>query len=179
MRILIGPLVFVIAVACTQSAVRPRAPDCEPGWQTAWSADSGLALCVPPAFARGEGLSWQRGGPGGDFFSIDVIDWPADSNGYQSWPPRLASSPSGCEVHCITVDSLVVHSDRVAGAEAQTDVGLVTVGAFGFQRTPMFKTWWVFSANRRGFAQGWARNPVTLDTLRQALSALQVGRGFE
>jgi hypothetical protein len=104
-----------------------------------------------------------------------VIRWPDDSAALGHWPPRLGSDPE-CQADCITVDSSAIHTDRWSGMEAHTETGRISGGLAGLQRRPVFVSGWVIASDRRGFAQGWATLPTTLDTLRQTLRTVRVGR---
>jgi hypothetical protein len=151
-------------------------PSCPPTWRADWVGDSTAALCIPPGFERFDATSWHRGQPADDFFSVEFLQWPDDSASLHAWPPHLGSGPD-CLGDCSRVDSLGVHVDSIAGMGARTEVGLVSGGLPGWQRMPMFRTGWILSADRRGFAQGWARGPLTIDTLRQAVRTLQLAGG--
>ncbi len=164
------------AGACGHRPPVASRPDCAADWTPAWEGDSTLALCVPPGFQRLKDYAWGRQAPGGwarDFVSVELLQWPEDSASLHSWPPHLASPPT-CRADCGTVDSLSVHADQVAGSEARTEVGLVSGGMPGFRRQPMFRMGWVVGAGRRGFAQGWAENAATLDTMRMAVRTLTI-----
>ena len=117
--------------------------------------------------------SRTRGAPPIDFFSVEVIAWPADSASVGRWPPTLAPEP-GCQFDCITVDSATKHADAWDGMTAHTQVGLASGGVAGLRRRPVMVSGWVIANDRRGFAQGWAAKAVTLDTLRQALRTVKV-----
>jgi hypothetical protein len=137
-----------------------------------------VTICLPAGFVRREEHTWMRparvsGAPPIDFFSVEVIAWPADSASVGPWPPTLAPEP-GCQFDCISVDSATKHEDAWGGVTARTEVGLASGGVAGLRRRPVMVAGWVISNDRRGFAQGWAANAVTLDTLRQALRTVQV-----
>jgi len=106
---------------------------------------------------------------------VKLLSWPKDS-AFGSWPPHLASGAS-CFADCATADSVVIHRDTVAGVEVAAEVGLVTGGFPGFRRRPFLVTGWTVSNASRGFAQGWAMNPKTLDTLRAMLKSVRLGNG--
>lgn len=166
--------------ACAGSDSPPALGDCPAGWQRAWTADSTVSLCAAPAFVQSEAHSWQRLDPAQgpdprDFFSVEVIRWPDDSASLRHWPPRLGSDP-GCRADCISVDSSATLTDRWNGAEAHTETGRISGGLAGLQRRPVFVSGWIIASDRRGFAQGWATLPITLDTLRQMLRTVRVVR---
>ena len=168
------------AVSCARTDSSENAADCPERWQREWTADSALALCVVPGFVQSEAHSWQRLDPAlgpdpQDFFSVEVVRWPDDSASLRHWPPRLGSDPE-CRADCITVDSSAAHSDRWAGVEAHTETGRISGGLAGLVRRPVFVSGWVIAGDRRGFAQGWATLPLTLDTLRQMLRTVRVVR---
>jgi hypothetical protein len=152
--------------------------ECPATWQRTSTADSSLSLCLAPAFVQSDAHSWQRldparGADPQDFFSVEVIRWPADSASLRHWPPRLGSDPE-CRADCITVDSADTQTDRWDGMEAQTETGRISGGLAGLQGRPVFVSGWIIAGDRRGFAQGWATLPVTLDTLRQMLRTVHV-----
>jgi hypothetical protein len=137
-----------------------------------------VTICLPAGFVRREDHTWMRpsrtrGAPLIDFFSVEVIAWPADSASVGPWPPTLAPEP-GCQFDCITVDSATKHADAWDGVTARTEVGLASGGVAGLRRRPVMVAGWVVANDRRGFAQGWAAKAVTLDTLRQALRTVKV-----
>jgi hypothetical protein len=173
-------LAVAMLLACARTEGSGEVAECPASWQRAWTADSSLSLCVAPAFVQSEAHSWQRLDPAQgpdpqDFFSVEVIRWPDDSASLRHWPPRLGSDPE-CRTDCITVDSSTVHADRWSGLEAHTEVGRISGGLAGLQRRPVFVSGWVIASDRRGFAQGWATQPATLDTLRQMLRTVRVDR---
>ncbi len=150
--------------------------DCPAGWSLQPSADRRLSLCLPAGFVRREAHTWMRpgnipGAPPVDFFSVEVIRWPANSASVGSWPPRLATP--GCQVECIRVDSAVTHADEWSGHSARTEVGLASGGAAGLTRRPVMVSGWILADGQRGFAQGWAARAITLDTLRQVLRTVK------
>jgi len=167
-------------LACARTEGAGDVAECPVGWQRAWTADSSLSLCAAPAFVQSEAHSWHRLDPAQgpdpqDFFSVEVIRWPDDSASLRHWPPRLGSDPE-CRADCITVESSVARTDRWGGMEAHTETGRISGGLAGLQRRPVFVSGWVIASDRRGFAQGWATLPVTLDTLRQMLRTVRVVR---
>lgn len=177
-----APLLAFLAVAPVGGCARSDSPgelaECPAGWQRAWTADSTLSLCAAPAFVQSEAHSWQRldptqGPDPQDFFSVEVIRWPDDSASLRHWPPRLGSDAE-CRADCITLDSSATHTDRWSGVEAHTETGRISGGLAGLQRRPVFVSGWVIASDRRGFAQGWATLPMTLDTLRQMLRTVRV-----
>lgn len=169
----------VPAVGAEAQAGPPAAGnDCPARWRRHASSDSTVTICLPAGFVRREEHTWMRpsrvsGAPPIDFFSVEVIAWPADSASVGPWPPTLAPEP-GCQFDCISVDSAMKHADAWGGVTARTEVGLASGGVVGLRRRPVMVAGWVISNDRRGFAQGWAANAVTLDTLRQALRTVQV-----
>lgn len=179
--------VFILALAagaglaaCSRGDRATALAECPSGWRAEWTADSSLSLCVEPGFARADVHSWQRldptaGAEPRDFFSVEIVAWPEDSASLRTWPPRLGSAV-GCKADCITADSSAVQTDTWAGAEAHTETGLISGGLADLRRRPVFVSGWIVSAKRRGFAQGWAALPVTLDTLRQMLRTVRVHR---
>ena len=183
MKAIAGTLALLsatIGAACGRSDRLASQSSCPASWRREWTADSTIALCVEPAFVRNDAHTWQRperivGAPPRDFFSVELVNWPDDSASLQHWPPRLASAPD-CQADCITVDSATSHTDRWAGVEASTEIGLASGGVAGLRRRPVMVSGWTLSSRRRGFAQGWAALPVTLDTLRQMLRTVQVVR---
>lgn len=151
-------------------------PECPPAWNAVRSADSTVALCLPSTFVRRDPDGWGRPGPPApaeDFLSVEHLRWPEDSESLHRWPPQLASAP-GCWADCATADSVSVYMESIAGFSARTEVGLVSGGAPGFRRKPMFRSGWVLSPTRRGLAQGWAGAASTLDPMRIALSTMRV-----
>ncbi len=178
-----GVVAIVVAsslVACARGDRLSAGSECQTGWHRAWTTDSALTLCVEPAFVQSDTHSWQRLDPSAgadprDFFSVEVVRWPEDSASLRHWPPRLGSD-SGCQADCITVDSSTALTDRWAGLEAHTETGRISGGLAELQRRPVFVSGWIIAGNRRGFAQGWAALPLTLDTLRQMLRTVRLAR---
>jgi hypothetical protein len=178
-----GVLAVLLAAtlpACAGNEASADLAECPASWERTWTADSTLSLCIAPGFLQSEAHSWQRldpsqGADPQDFFSVEVIRWPDDSVSLRHWPPRLGSDPD-CRADCITVDSMASHSDRWAGNEAATETGRISGGLAGLQRRPVFVSGWIVASDRRGFAQGWATVPMTLDTLRQMLRTVRVAR---
>ena len=168
----------VAAAGWTGREANATQGDCPARWRRHASADSSVSLCLPAGFVRRESHTWLRpartaGRPPIDFFSVEVIDWPADSASVGYWPPRLAPE-SGCQFDCITVDSITKYPDAWDGFTADTEVGLASGGVAGLHRRPVMVSGWIISKDRRGFAQGWAAKAVTLDTLRRALRTVKV-----
>jgi hypothetical protein len=166
------------AVASAQAGPAAAGNDCPTRWRRHASSDSTVTICLPAGFVRREDHTWMRpartrGAPPIDFFSVEVIAWPADSASVGPWPPTLAPEP-GCQFDCITVDSATKHADAWDGVTARTEVGLASGGVAGLRRRPVMVAGWVVANDRRGFAQGWAAKAVTLDTLRQALRTVKV-----
>ena len=123
---------------CSAACIRPGR-SCPASWRREWTADSSIALCVEPAFVRKDVHTWQRpegkeGAAPRDLFSVELVTWPDDSASLQHWPPQLASGPD-CRADCITADSATSHTDRLAGLEARTEVGLISGGVAGLQRS--------------------------------------------
>jgi hypothetical protein len=152
--------------------------ECPARWRRQAAADSTVTLCLPAGFVRREEHTWVRasrvkGASPIDFFSVEVIAWPADSASVGPWPPTLAPE-AGCQFDCIAVDSATRHADAWDGVTAQTETGLASGGVAGLRRRPVMVSGWVIGNDRRGFAQGWAAKAVTLDTLRQALRTVKV-----
>ena len=177
---LAGVLAALVVMACSREQGSADVAECPAGWQQSWTADSTLSLCAAPGFIQSEAHSWQRLDPAQgpdpqDFFSVEVISWPADSAVLRHWPPRLGSDPD-CRADCITVDSFAAHAERARGMEAATETGRISGGLAGLQRRPAFVSGWIIASDRRGFAQGWATLPITLDTLRQMLRSVRVVR---
>jgi hypothetical protein len=169
---------MVAGGAAAQDGRSPVANDCPARWRRHASSDSSVTICLPAGFVRREAHTWMRpsrvrGAPPADFFSVEVIAWPADSASVGRWPPSLAPEP-GCQFDCITVDSTMQHRDAWDGVTAHTEIGLASGGVAGLRRRPVMVSSWIVSSDRRGFAQGWAAKAVTLDTLRQALRTVKV-----
>jgi hypothetical protein len=175
---LVGIILTMTLFGCGRSQQAAAAPVCPAAWARSATADSSLTLCLAPGFIRLDTHTWQRSSPQtgedlADFFSVELLNWPADSASVRGWPPRMASSNS-CQADCITVDSTVVHQDQWSGFDAHTEIGLASGGLAGLSRRPVMASGWIISDTRRGFAQGWSAMPATLDTLRQMLRTVQV-----
>ena len=157
-------------------AVRP--PGCGRFGHREWNADSTFALCAPDGFVRIDENTWARlrpGSPGPEVLTVHLIRWPEDSAQLRSWPLRLTPTIA-CRADCVTVDSVTVHTDTIAGVPAHTETGLLSGGLTGLRREPHLVTTWQISSTRRGVAQGQAAAAATLDTLREAVSSLQPAR---
>jgi hypothetical protein len=168
----------VVAVlgACKIARTVAPAPQCISSWHPVWTADSSVALCIPPGFVLKAPDAWGRprtNGTFSDFLTVELLLWPEDSATLSRWPPHLASG-TNCLADCATADSVVIHRDTVAGTEVAVEVGLVTGGYPGFRRQPLLVVGWTVSNTRRAFAQGWAVNPTTLDTLRNMLKTVSL-----
>jgi hypothetical protein len=177
-RSLAGIIVSLVLFGCGRSEQAGLGAACPDAWAKSATADSSITLCLAPGFARLDAHTWQRSSPTtgedlADFFSVELLDWPADSASVRGWPPRLSSSDS-CQADCITVDSSTVHQDRWAGFDAHTEVGLASGGLAALKRRPVMASGWIISGTRRGFAQGWSALPATLDTLRLMLRTVHV-----
>ncbi|HEV8198166.1 MAG TPA: hypothetical protein VGP87_16100 [Gemmatimonadales bacterium] len=176
---LAGLTVALAMLGCGRAEQAASAPPaCPADWPRSATADSTLTLCLAPGFTRLDAHTWQRSSPStgedlADFFSVELLDWPADSASVRGWPPQMASSDS-CQADCITVDSADVHQDQWSGFDAHTETGLASGGLAGLSRRPVMASAWIISATRRGFAQGWSALPATLDTLRQMLRTVHV-----
>lgn len=168
------------ATACTAPSVAAARPDCPRAWVPAWSADSIVALCLPPDFRRDRERSarWQRewrpGAPVRDDISVAVDSVAAWARGDVSdhWPPTLVRGPC-VYADCVTSDSLVTHTDTVGGAPVRVETARLTGGAVGMRRVPMLAAGWALGA-RRVRVGALAERPATLDTLRMALRTLRV-----
>ena len=152
------------------------APSCDLAWPAAWSADSTMALCLPPGFSPHGENAWGRpsaaGGLPVDFLTVARLPSAAAVTDIAF---GLASD-STCVADCMAVDSLRAHLDTVAGNVTRTETGLVTGGFAGLRRKPTVQISWAVSPDEHGFAQGWAANPATLDTLRQAVRTLRLAK---
>jgi hypothetical protein len=180
------PSIVALAVLAAPAVLagctgRPRvadAPACQPSWRAEWNGDSTLALCLPMGFTRRDGNTWTRPRPGSaalDFLTVEVVRWPEDSVELRTWPPQLAA-PGACYADCGRADSVTLHSDRVTGVSAHTETALLSGGATGLRRAPFLVMGWTMSERHRGFAQGSAAQAATLDSLREAVRSLRVGR---
>ncbi len=179
-RSLVGIIVPLVLLGCTRSEQAVSAPACPASWIRSATADSSITLCLAPGFARLDEHTWQRSSPAtgedlADFFSVELLEWPADSASVRGWPPRLSSSDT-CQADCITVDSTATYQDRWSGFDAHTETGRASGGIAGLSRRPVMASGWIISGSRRGFAQGWSAQPATLDTLRQMLRTVHLAR---
>ena len=166
--------VVALLGACVSSTAAPP-PHCISTWHPVWTADSSVALCIPPDFVSAGPNAWGRrkaNGAFADLLSVQLLSWPQDSTTLSGWPPHLASGPN-CLADCATADSVTVHRDTVAGVQVSTEVGLVSGGEPGFRRHPFLVRGWTLTNTSRGFAQGWTTNPATLDTLRDILKTVR------
>lgn len=152
---------------------------CPAAWTEQTSADSLIALCLPPTFRPGASrlrgaYTWKRPArtPGdSDWVAVAIL---GDSTGHDTWPPPLAS-PSDCVTDCYTVDSAVVHADTLGAAPVRLETGLVTGGTERAERAARLVGGWITPRRARILLVGAAERPGTLDTLRVALRTLRVG----
>ncbi len=177
---LAGIMVTLGLLGCSRSEQTASAAACPAAWARTATADSSITLCLAPGFSRLDAHTWQRSSAAtgedlADFFSVELLDWPADSASVRAWPPRLSSNDS-CQADCITVDSSTVHQDQWSGFDAHTETGRASGGIAGLSRRPVMASGWIVSSTRRGFAQGWTALPATLDTLRQMLRTVHITR---
>ena len=172
-----GCLLVAILAACGPRPVQQlAAPTCHIDWQPAWGPDSIFTICLPPGFALREPGVWARPrleSAAVDFLSVDLLRGTTDFDDFAAWPPRLTTPPD-CLADCTVAESVTVFVDSVSGFEAHTEAGLVSGGFAGLRRAPHFVSGWRSSATSGGFAQGWAAQLSTLDTLRLALRSLRV-----
>lgn len=162
----------------TVAAPLRAVPDCLAPWQVAWASDSSFHLCLPPGFAARESGVWARprhGSAGLDLIAVELLRGAAEFADTSTWPPRLMSSPAGV-ADGIVAEDVTTYVDPVDGVEAHTEVGLVSGGFAGMRRLPFFRSGWRSSADAGGYAQGWAAERATIDTLRMVLRSVHVRR---
>jgi len=174
-----GSALVLLFAACSRDRPVAATPDCPSSWRAAWSSDSTTSLCVPPDFVVAGASAWGRPGVGTsfvDFLSVELVSWPRDSMSLGGqWPPHVASG-ANCLADCATADSMTVHVDTIAGKEGRTEVGLASGGMPGFRRKPVLEAGWIVGDSVRGFAQGWATQAATLDTLRAMLRTVRLAQ---
>ena len=161
--------------ACHPSHSSATAPHCSSSTRAVWSADSLIALCVPPDFVAGNTGGWGRHGVGTsfvDFLSLELVTWSRDSASFGQWPPHIASGPN-CFADCATADSVVLRADTIAGFQVRVESGLASGGEQGWRKQPFLVVGWTVNDSLRAYGYAWARHPATIDTLRALLGTVR------
>ena len=164
--------VVLASVACCGGKREQPLGCAQPSWRRVQAADSALALCVPPGFARSSsGHGWARG-------TADQINflWLAASvldsmDATREWgspptPPSMRAPIDSSMPDFVRADSVEIHEDTVDGHVVAVETGLLTGGAVGFHRAPAVRAVWRLPRGRWALLQGFATQPGQLDTLR-------------
>jgi len=120
---------------------------------------------------------WARKAPEGwhiEHLRIVLLALPQDSGVWPSWPPHFDSTTPNCSADCVWADSIVAQDARVDGAKAHIETALLSGGVAGWSRDAQFVAGWAKSSRVRVAASGWARDPVTRDTLVMIIKSARV-----